>query len=80
VRDIDPVGHTHLPLYLRGKSGVIERDHGIFIVPDSGGNGWSEKLQHVYSVRFVAREIWGSEASDRNSMNFNLWDSYMDAA
>ncbi len=80
VRNINPVGHTHLPLYLRSKNGIVHRDRGVFIVPEAGDHGGSEKLQHVYSVRFAAREIWGSDASDRNNLHFNVWDSYMDPA
>ena len=58
----------------------MQRDHGVLIVPEAGDRGGGEKLQHVYSVRFAAREIWGADASDRNSLHFNVWDNYMDPA
>ena len=86
VLDIPQAGHTHLPLYLRGKEGVVERDLGLFVFPEAGDGpeaGDSKKndtLQHVYSVRFEARDIWGPEASARHSLNFNLWNYNLDPA
>ena len=74
VHDIDRVGHTHLPRYLRGKTGVVESDRGLFVFPEADHHGDAETLQHVYTVRFGARDVWGPEASARDSMHFNLWD------
>ncbi len=80
VRDVPQAGHTHLPLYLRGKDGVVERDLGLFVFPEAGDGGDNEALQHVYSVRFEARDLWGREASARHSLNFNLWSYNLDPA
>ncbi len=73
VRDVEPVGAAHLSLQVRAKTGVVERDLGRFAFPGEG-------KQHMYSVRFTAREIWGAEASNRDSLNFSLWESYLDPA
>ena len=62
ARDINPAGHTRLPRYTRGRQGVIERDYGVFIFPDTNAQGEGKKPQHLYSVRFMARELWGPEA------------------
>ena len=35
VRNINPVRHTRLPRYVRGRRGVVERDHGVFVFPDT---------------------------------------------
>src|SRR5262249_2264796 len=59
ARNINPVGHTRLPRYARGKTGQIVRDHGVFVFPDTNAQFRREKRQHVYSVRFAARELWG---------------------
>ncbi len=80
VRNIDPEGHTHVPHYVRGKRGVVQRDRGIFVFPEAHDHGESPRLQHVYSVRFAARDIWGQGASDRDSLHFSLWDEYMEPA
>ena len=78
VRNLNPVGHTRLPRYVRGKHGRVESDRGIFAFPDSNAHGKGHKPQHVYSVRFTARELWGDQASDRDTLYLDLWDDYMD--
>ena len=57
-----------LPRYARGKQGTIERDHGVFVFPDTNAQFLGEKPQHVYSVRFAARELWGEQASPRDAV------------
>lgn len=80
ARNINPVGHTRLPRYARGKVGTIERDHGVFVLPDTNAHFRGENPQHVYSVRFAARELWGAQASPRDAVNLDMWDEYLDHA
>ncbi|MDP6707694.1 MAG: nitrile hydratase subunit beta [Alphaproteobacteria bacterium] len=80
VRDISRVGHTHLPRYLRGKTGTVENDRGLFVFPEADDHGGAETLQHVYTVGFEAREIWGAKAEKGHSVYFNLWDYNLDPA
>ena len=80
ARNINPTGHTRLPRYARGKTGVIVRDHGVYLFPDSNAHFEGEKRQHVYSVRFAARELWGAGASPRDSVHLDLWDDYLERA
>jgi nitrile hydratase subunit beta len=80
VRNINPAGHTRLPRYIRGKHGVVHHDHGVFVFPDTNAHGGGPKPQHVYSVRFAARALWGSEVSSQDSVYIDLWDDYMDPA
>ena len=80
VRNINPRGHTRLPKYLRGKRGVVERDHGVFIFPDTNAHRQGEKPQHVYSVRFSSVELWGREGSPKDSCIVDVFDDYMDRA
>ena len=80
ARNINPRGHTRLPRYARGKSGVIDRDHGTFVFPDTHAADWDKRPQHVYSVRFSARELWGAEAPGNDAVYIDLWDDYLDPA
>jgi nitrile hydratase beta subunit len=80
ARNINPTGHTRLPRYARGKTGVIVRDHGVYLFPDSNAHFQGEKRQHVYSVRFAARELWVAGASPRDSVHLDLWDDYLERA
>jgi nitrile hydratase subunit beta len=77
---INPTGHTRLPRYARGRQGSIIRHHGIFVFPDSNALFLGEQPQHLYSVRFSARELWGGNASPRDSVHLDLWDSYLEHA
>ena len=80
ARNMNPPGHTRLPRYARGKAGVVARHHGIFVFPDSNAHFLGEAPQHLYSIRFTARELWGDAASPRDSVHLDLWDSYLDHA
>ena len=79
ARNINPPTHTRLPRYARGKLGIVERDHGVFVFPDSNAQGLGEKPQHVYSVRFTARELWGEQAKPNDTVVVNMWDDYLEA-
>ncbi len=80
ARNLNPTGHTRLPRYARGKAGIIDRDHGVFLFPDTNAHFLGEKPQHVYSVRFTSRELWGASASPRDSVYVDLWDDYLEPA
>jgi nitrile hydratase beta subunit len=80
ARNINPTGHTRLPRYARGKLGVIDRDHGVFVFPDTNAHFLGEKPQHVYSVRFAARELWGDQAAPQDSVYIDMWDDYLEPA
>jgi nitrile hydratase beta subunit len=80
ARVMNPCGHTRIPRYVRGRRGIIDRDHGVFVFPDTNAELAGEKPQHVYSVRFAAREIWGVDAAERDLVYVDLWDDYLDPA
>jgi nitrile hydratase subunit beta len=79
-RNINPVTHTRLPRYARGKIGTVERDHGVFLFADSNAHFQGEEPQHLYSVRFAARELWGEQAPARDAVYINLWDDHLEPA
>ena len=76
--NLHPIGHTRLPRYARGKVGKIDRDHGVYNFPDTNAEGRGTKRQHVYSVKFAARELWGEQASPRDFVYLDLWDDYLE--
>jgi len=80
ARNIHPSGHTRLPRYARGHVGTVDRDHGVYVFPDTNAHFLGENPQHVYSVRFAARELWGDQASARDAVYIDLWDHYLDPA
>lgn len=80
ARNLNPVGHTRLPRYVRGKVGTISRDCGIEELQDTEIQGLGPKQQHVYTVQFAARELWGEQASPRDSVYADLWEGYLESA
>jgi nitrile hydratase beta subunit len=80
AKTINPLGHTRLPRYARGRVGMIARDHGVHVFPDSNANGKGEDPKRLYSVRFTARELWGEAASERDTVHIDLWEPYLDPA
>jgi len=80
ARNIHPVGHTRLPRYARGRLGTIACDHGVHVFPDSNAHFRGEKPQHLYSVRFAARELWGEAAAPRDAVYVDLWDDHLEPA
>ncbi len=80
ARNMHPSGHTRLPRYARGKLGTIDWDHGVYVFPDTNAHFLGEKPQHVYSVRFAARELWGEQASPRDAVYIDMWDDYLEHA
>jgi nitrile hydratase len=79
ARNINPAGHTRLPRYVRGKQGLVTRDHGVWQSQDTDAAG--ERVggpQHVYTVRFAARELWGPSASPRDYVFVDVWEDYIE--
>jgi nitrile hydratase len=79
ARNINPTGHTRLPRYVRGKHGVIHCDWGVYVFADSNAHHAGDHSQHVYSVVFDARELWGKDAPRRDKLHIDLWDEYLEA-
>jgi nitrile hydratase subunit beta len=80
ARNIHPDHHTRLARYVRGKTGTVEIDHGIFVLPDTNSRGAGPKPQHVYGVRFKARDLWGPDASPKDTVQIDLFDDYLEPA
>ena len=80
ARNLHPGGHTRLPRYVRGRTGVVEAWRGCHVFPDSHAHGRGEDPRHLYAVRFSARELWGPQASPRDSVTLDLWEPYLERA
>jgi nitrile hydratase beta subunit len=78
ARNLNPAGHTRLPRYVRGRMGVVERCHGAHVFPDSHAHGGGEDPRPLYTVRFTARELWGPDAAERDSVSLDLWEPYLE--
>lgn len=77
-KNINPVGHTRLPRYVRGHLGVVELLHGGHVFPDTNAKGVGENPQWLYTVRFTGRELWGDDADPALSVSVDAWESYLE--
>jgi nitrile hydratase subunit beta len=80
ARNLHPHGHTRLPRYARGKRGLVQADHGVFSFADSMARGDGPEPQHVYTVMFAARELWGADAPAADKLYLDLWEAYLEPA
>jgi nitrile hydratase len=80
ARNMHPTGHTRLPRYARGKTGIVERNHGVFSFADSNARGEGPHPHHLYTVAFAARELWGDDAPPADKVYLDLWGDYLEPA
>ena len=67
--------HSRLPAYAQGRTGTIIAHHGAHLLPDAGARG-KHVAEHLYTVSFDARELWGPDAHPRDTVTLELWESY----
>ncbi len=69
-------GHTRLPAYARGRLGTVVAMHGAWVFPDTNAHDQGEQPQHLYTVCFDARELWG-EGADNLEVCLDLFEPYL---
>jgi nitrile hydratase beta subunit len=71
--------HARIPRYAQGRPGVVEHVAPAFPEPDANRLGLGERREHVYSVRFAARDLW-DDADPHAAIILDLWESYLEPA
>jgi nitrile hydratase len=81
VKELNPPGHIRLPRYTRGKLGAIYSDNGVYASQDTDTNGQrlGDFPQHVFTVKFSSRELWGDAGHDKDSIFVDMWEDYIEA-
>ena len=75
----NPPGHTRLPRYVRGRTGVIESFRGTAAVPDDTvKNGIKGDEVPFYGVLFAMQDLWGNDAEVGAELVIELWESYLE--
>ena len=80
TRNMNPLHHTRIPRYVRGRRGTVHEVQQVFLLPDTNAYAGPDKPERVYTVGFSARELWGDEAPARDSFYIDMFDSYLDPA
>jgi Nitrile hydratase beta subunit len=71
---VDPPHHTRLPRYARGAVGTLIECEGTYQRPDDRSRGFNPVAEPVYTVRFVAGDLFGE---GEHTVTIALWQSYM---
>ena len=66
VKEWWPLGHVRTPAYLRGKTGIVERNLGRFNNPEQNAYRLSPEKHDLVRVRFTMSEIWGTATENPN--------------
>lgn len=77
-----PPGHVRTPWYLRGRTGIIERDLGLTHDPEALAYRQGDApRRRLYRVRFAMAEVWG-EAAERSSdqLDAEIFDNWLEPA
>lgn len=80
TRNHQPAGHTRLPGYARGRTGVITAVHGSHVFPDTNAHFEGEDPCPLYTVCFEAEELFGAGADPTLSVSIDAWEPYLERA
>jgi nitrile hydratase len=77
--ELNPVAHTRLPRYCRGKRGTVVLVHGAHVFPDTSALGLGDDPQWLYAVRFDATELWGPDTT-ASAVHVDCFEPYLERA
>jgi len=80
ARNMHPATHTRLPRYTRGHVGVVERNLGCNVFPDSAAMEAGENPQWLYTVVFDGAELWGADADPTVRVSIDAFEPYLEPA
>jgi nitrile hydratase len=79
AKNISPDGHTRLPRYVRGHTGVVTLVAPAAVFPDTNAHFLGEDPQFVYTVRFESGELWGA-GTEPFALTIEMFESYLEPA
>ena len=80
VKSTYPPGHRRTPVYIRGKSGEIERICGAFPNPEELAYGFDgEPKKVLYRVRFAQKHVWpGYAGPDNDIIEMEIYEHWLE--
>ena len=80
AKEIKSFGHNRLPGYVRSKCGVVTKKTGVYALQDTDAKDEQpyDDPQHVYTVKFSSKELWGDKGRDLDFVYVDIWESYLD--
>ena len=77
VLDIDPLGHSRLPSYLKNKTGAIVQFWGVHHFYDIQPPGVEAPPLPTYNVRFTSDALWRAEGEGNSNVYVDMWENYL---
>lgn len=79
VRDDYPIGHIRTPVYIRGKTGRIERCFGAFGNPETLAYCLPSDDRALYKVRFSQTDLWpGYSGASKDTVELDLYEHWLE--
>lgn len=82
--NLHPIGHTRLPRYVRGHTGLIQKVHGAHVFADRHASKkeapFDAVAEWLYTVVFDGRELWGPQADPAVQVSVDAWEPYLERA
>jgi nitrile hydratase beta subunit len=86
VRPEQASGHTRQPGYVTGRTGTVTAHLGAAVFADRNAKNvpgkrpvkGSKDPEHVYTVAFDGRELWGAEADANTEVLVDLFEPYLE--
>lgn len=77
-----PIGHYRTPLYVRGRTGEIERVLQPFLNPEEEAFGRNEGgRQRLYRVRLKQSELWpGYAGAPSDELQIEIYEHWLEQA
>jgi len=76
-----PIGHYRTPTYVRGKQGIISRNLGKYINPETEafGKNAGSKMWY-YMVRFVQKDLWDNYVGqETDELEIEIFENWLEA-
>jgi nitrile hydratase len=70
-------GHTRMPGYIRGKTGVVVGIAPLTPYPDAAAHNMQATLEPTYDVRFRSDDLW-PDSSDKALVHAAVFQSYLE--
>jgi nitrile hydratase len=79
VKDDHVPGHTRMPGYIRGKTGVVVSESPAYPYPDAHAHGIAARDEPTYDVRFRSEDLW-PQSADPALVFVGVFQSYLERA
>jgi nitrile hydratase len=80
VRSKQAAGHTRQPGYVTGKPGTVAAHLGATLFPDAHAVGRRALPEHLYTVAFDGRDLWGDAAEADTEVRVDMYEPYLEPA